>query len=234
MPEYLDSFHVKDTINFAHKSYTFWSLPKLQQIYPQIKNFPMGALILLENMLRHEDSTTTTKKMIENFIITTDASNITFHPGRVLLQDFTGVPAVVDLASMRESIAERGGDGKHLNPVIPVDLVIDHSLTVDNSGLPKALSLNMNREYERNKERYRFLKWGAHAFNNFRVIPPGFGICHQINLEYLSTVVRHEKKGENECLFFDTLVGADSHTTMVNGLSVLGWELVELQLRQPC
>jgi aconitate hydratase len=150
---------------------------------------------------------------------------ISFRPARVLMQDFTGVPAVVDLAAMRDAMTKLNADPTKINPLNPVDLVIDHSVMVDEFGTPRAFEANVEREYERNLERYRFLRWGSSAFNNFRVVPPGTGICHQVNLEYLAQTVwtAPEAEGGAEMAYPDTVVGTDSHTTMVNGLSVLGW-----------
>ncbi|HRE20194.1 MAG TPA: aconitase family protein, partial [Rhabdaerophilum sp.] len=149
---------------------------------------------------------------------------IQYRPARVLMQDFTGVPAVVDLAAMRDALAKLGADAEKINPLVPVDLVIDHSVMVDEFGNPKAFEQNVALEYERNMERYKFLKWGAQAFRNFRVVPPGTGICHQVNLEYLAQAVWTSEDASGATVAYpDTLVGTDSHTTMVNGLGVLGW-----------
>ncbi len=184
--------------------------------------------MLLENLLRHEDGRSVTSDDIRGVAEwlkeRTSDKEIAFRPARVLMQDFTGVPAVVDLAAMRDAMAALGGDPKKINPLAPVDLVIDHSVMVDAFGSDKAFQINVDREYERNGERYAFLRWGAGAFDNFRVVPPGTGICHQVNLEYLAQTVWTKKaNGGNPVAFPDTLVGTDSHTTMVNGLSVLGW-----------
>ena len=192
--------------------------------------------MLLENLLRFEDGRTVTKDDIQavvDWLATKGKSEreIAFRPARVLMQDFTGVPAVVDLAAMRDAMKQLGGDPKKINPLVPVDLVIDHSVIVDEFGTPKALKQNVALEYERNGERYDFLRWGQKAFENFRVVPPGTGICHQVNLEYLAQTVwtkreRSQRQGPlevQEVAYPDTLVGTDSHTTMVNGLAVLGW-----------
>ena len=188
--------------------------------------------VLLENLLRFEDGRSVTKTDIEGFVAWLDdkgsaGKEIGFRPARVLMQDFTGVPAVVDLAAMRDGVKALGGDAQKINPLVPVDLVIDHSVIVDEFGSPKAFARNVELEYERNQERYKFLKWGQLAFDNFRVVPPGTGICHQVNLEYLSQTVWTRKEtidgAEVEVAYPDTLVGTDSHTTMVNGLAVLGW-----------
>jgi aconitate hydratase len=182
----------------------------------------------LENLLRHEDGTTVKKTDIAAFADWLknggkSVKEINFRPARVLMQDFTGVPAVVDLAAMRDAMGALGGDAKKINPLVPVDLVIDHSVIVDNFGNASAFGANVKLEYERNLERYQFLRWGQMAFDNFRVVPPGTGICHQVNLEYLAQVVWTKKDGKETIAYPDTLVGTDSHTTMVNGLSVLGW-----------
>src|SRR3712207_3416002 len=186
--------------------------------------------VLLENLLRYEDGRTVTKADIEAMAAWLDnrgkaEKEIAYRPARVLMQDFTGVPAVVDLAAMRDAMKNLGGDPRRINPQVPVDLVIDHSFVTDEFGTPLALSQNVELEYQRNMERYRFLKWGQTAFANFSVVPPGTGICHQVNLEFLSQTIwsrRNEVDG-TEVAYPDTLVGTDSHTTMVNGLSVLGW-----------
>ncbi len=190
---------------------------------------PAVLKVVLENMLRFEDGRTVSTDDIKAF--SDWAANggkvereIAYRPARVLLQDFTGVPAVVDLAAMRDAIISLGGDPEKINPLNPVDLVIDHSVMVDEFGNPRAFQLNVDREYERNGERYEFLKWGQGAFDNFRVVPPGTGICHQVNLEYLAQAVWTDKDQNGvEVAYPDTLVGTDSHTTMVNGMAVLGW-----------
>ena len=182
----------------------------------------------MENLLRNEDGRSVTK---EDIVATAKwaetkgkaKTEIGFRPARVLMQDFTGVPAVVDLAAMRDGMNALGGDPRKINPLVPVDLVIDHSVIVDAFGNESAFAHNVELEYERNGERYNFLKWGQSAFDNFRVVPPGTGICHQVNLEYLSQVVWTRDVGSETIAYPDTLVGTDSHTTMVNGLSVLGW-----------
>ena len=188
---------------------------------------PVSLKVLLENLLRHEDGRTVTEAdvaAVPAWLDTrTSSREIAFRPARTLLQDFTGVPAVVDLAAMREAMAALGGDPRRINPLAAVDLVIDHSVMVDSFGSGEAFAANVKREFERNRERYSFLHWGARAFDNFRVVPPGTGICHQVNLEYLSRTVWTRSEGDSTLAFPDTLVGTDSHTTMVNGLSVLGW-----------
>ena len=183
--------------------------------------------MLLENVLRFEDGATTTvedaRAIAEWAQSGTSAKEVPFRPSRILMQDFTGVPAVVDLAAMRDGIIALGGQPDRVNPLIPVDLVIDHSVMVDVAGTETALHDNVELEFARNGERYRFLRWGSQAFENFRVVPPGTGICHQVNLEYLSQTVWTAKIKNEEFAYPDTLFGTDSHTTMVNGIGVLGW-----------
>ena len=217
-----------DKIELDTSVYSFFSLQKLSAIENfDISYIPISARILLENLLRSVAKEQATQDQIKNFIkkvlITKDSKDLLcempFFPARVLMQDFTGVPAVVDLASMRDALFAIGGDPSKINPKIPVDLVIDHSVQVATYGNDSALSINTKIEMENNSERYEFLKWGQEALENFRVVPPGNGICHQVNLEYLASVVCIEK-GE---IYSDTVVGTDSHTTMINGLSVLGW-----------
>lgn len=219
-----DSFQTKTTLKVGNKSYSIFNLQKIN--HPNIKKLPNSLKVLLENLLRHEDGLNVTAEDI-NAILTLDKKSLTreisFFPARVLMQDFTGVPAVVDLAAMRDAVKKLGGDPKKINPLTPVDLVIDHSVTVDHYGTNKSFQENVKLEFERNKERYVFLKWGQNAFDNFRVVPPGTGICHQVNLEYLAKTVWTSKLKDETFAYPDTLVGTDSHTTMVNGLSVLGW-----------
>jgi aconitate hydratase len=233
----IDSFKCRKTLNVGAKKYVIYSLTQAEKNgLTGISALPYSMKVLLENLLRAEDGATVTKKDIEAFVGWLKdkgkaGKEIAFRPARVLMQDFTGVPAVVDLAAMRDAMKALGGNPQKINPLVPVDLVIDHSVIVDEFGSNKALKQNVDLEYARNGERYRFLKWGQQAFKNFRVVPPGTGICHQVNLEYLSQTVwtRKEKvtKGKKtetvEVAYPDTLVGTDSHTTMVNGLSVLGW-----------
>ena len=190
---------------------------------------PAALKVVLENMLRFEDGKTVSVDDIKAFSVWAENGGknpreIAYRPARVLMQDFTGVPAVVDLAAMRDGIVALGGDAEKINPLTPVDLVIDHSVMIDEYGNPRAFAMNVEREYERNLERYTFLKWGQSAFDNFKVVPPGTGICHQVNLEYLAQTVWTDKDQNGvEVAYPDTLVGTDSHTTMVNGLAVLGW-----------
>ncbi|WP_336814604.1 aconitate hydratase AcnA [Bosea sp. MMO-172] len=229
----LDSFKARRTLTAGGKTYTYYSLPDAEKNgLPGISKLPFSMKVLLENLLQFEDGRSVTKADIEGFVAWLDdkgtaGKEIGFRPARVLMQDFTGVPAVVDLAAMRDGVKALGGDPQKINPLVPVDLVIDHSVIVDEFGTPKALSQNVELEYERNAERYKFLKWGQGAFDNFRVVPPGTGICHQVNLEYLAQTVWTRKETidgvEVEVAYPDTVVGTDSHTTMVNGLAVLGW-----------
>ena len=224
----LNSFGSKVTLRIAGKDYTIYRLRALQECgIAKVQRLPFSIRVLLENLLRNEDGKNVTRKDIER-LATWDPTRkgeneIAFTPARVLLQDFTGVPAVVDLAAMREAMVKMGGDPKKINPLQPVDLVIDHSVQTDFSGTSDAFAKNVSREFERNQERYQFLKWGQQAFANFRVVPPATGIIHQVNLEYLSPVIFSRKEGGKTFLYPDTLVGTDSHTTMINGLGVLGW-----------
>ncbi len=225
----LDSFKCRRTLEVDGKAYDYFSLKEAEANgLIGIANLPFSLKVLLENLLRYEDGRTVTADDIHAmaFWLQERKSDreIAFRPARVLMQDFTGVPAVVDLAAMRDAMAALGGDPHKINPLAPVDLVIDHSVMVDAFGSDRAFQINVDREYERNGERYAFLRWGAGAFDNFRVVPPGTGICHQVNLEYLAqTVWTRQANGGAPVAFPDTLVGTDSHTTMVNGLSVLGW-----------
>jgi aconitate hydratase len=222
-----DSFGAKDTLSVSGRDYEIFRLDALQDRH-DVARLPYSLKVLLENALRLEDGDSVTEKDVET-IASWDAAaepseEIPFQPARVLMQDFTGVPAIVDLAAMRDAIDELGADPSRINPLVPVDLVIDHSVQVDAFGNPRAFDINADRDYERNRERYAFLRWGQQAFDNFRVVPPATGICHQVNLEYLSQVV-FSREGEDgpAQAYPDTLVGTDSHTTMVNGLGVLGW-----------
>jgi aconitate hydratase len=226
----LDSFKCRKTLKVGSKNYVYYSLPDAESHgLKGISKLPSSMKVLLENLLRHEDGRTVTKEDIQAVAawLKTRRSDreIAFRPARVLMQDFTGVPAVVDLAAMRDAMKNLGGDPRRINPLVPVDLVIDHSVIVNFFGSNSAFKKNIDEEYKQNEERYTFLKWAQQAFDNFRVVPPDTGICHQINLEYLSQTVFVGKEGEKEeaVAYPDTLVGTDSHTTMVNGLSVLGW-----------
>ncbi len=222
-----DSLKAKKTLIVGGKPYSIYSLKAAETHYGDLSRLPVSLKVLLENLLRFEDGRSVKTDDIKAFADWLkegkSCREIAYRPARVLMQDFTGVPAVVDLAAMRDAMKALGHDPEKINPLAPVDLVIDHSVMVDYFGGPTAFAKNVDREYERNGERYQFLKWGQGAFDNFRVVPPGTGICHQVNLEYLAqTVWTREVKGETYA-YPDTLVGTDSHTTMVNGLSVLGW-----------
>jgi aconitate hydratase A / 2-methylisocitrate dehydratase len=225
----LDSFKCRRTLDVDGRAYDYFDLKEAEANGLEgIASLPYSLKVLLENLLRHEDGRTVTADDIRGIAEwlgeRKSEREIAFRPARVLMQDFTGVPAVVDLAAMRDAMATLGGDPRKINPLAPVDLVIDHSVMVDAFGSDRAFQFNVDKEYERNLERYAFLRWGATAFDNFRVVPPGTGICHQVNLEYLSQTVWTKKaNGGDPMAFPDTLVGTDSHTTMVNGLSVLGW-----------
>ncbi len=231
MPTSLNSFNSRQTLTVGDKHYVYYSLPEAEKAgLTGVSKLPFSLRVLLENLLRFEDGRTVKKADIQGMAEWLDNKGkadkeIAFRPARVLMQDFTGIPAVVDLAAMRDAMKTLGGDPRKINPIVPVDLVIDHSVIVDEFGTPKAFAKNVELEYSRNGERYKFLKWGQIAFNNFSVVPPGTGICHQVNLEYLSqTVWTNRVEAEPvEYAYPDTLVGTDSHTTMVNGLSVLGW-----------
>ncbi len=223
-----NSFKSLKSIKINNKNYKYFSLVEAEKNgLKGISNLPKSLKVLLENLLRYEDDLSVTKDQIEAIQkwLKEKKSNteIAYRPARVLLQDYTGIPAVADLAAMREAVKKKNKDPNTINPLSAVDLVIDHSVQVDQSAKPDSFEKNVDIEFKRNGERYSFLKWGQQAFNNFRIVPPGTGICHQVNLEYLSKVVWSEKYKEDEYLFPDTLVGTDSHTTMVNGLSVLGW-----------
>ncbi|WP_170331024.1 aconitate hydratase AcnA [Ruegeria arenilitoris] len=226
-----DTAKTRRSLSVNGKSISYYSIPAAQEAgLGDFSKLPAALKVVLENMLRFED---------DGFSVSVDdikafgewganggknPREIAYRPARVLMQDFTGVPAVVDLAAMRDGIKALGGDAQKINPLNPVDLVIDHSVMIDEFGNPRAFQMNVDREYERNMERYQFLKWGQNAFNNFRVVPPGTGICHQVNLEYLAqTVWTDTDQSGEEVAYPDTLVGTDSHTTMVNGMAVLGW-----------
>ncbi len=220
----VNSFKTLDQFSYNGKKYIFYSLSKLEDDFPKIKNLPKSKKILIENLLRLEDGKGVNKDLIENVLENPEKKHeIFFLPSRVLMQDFTGVPAVADLAAMRDAVSKKGGNPSKVNPMSQVDLVIDHSVMVDYFASPNAYQKNVDMEFGRNAERYEFLKWGQQAFKNFRVIPPGTGICHQVNLEYLAQVVWSKELGDKNLLYPDTLVGTDSHTTMVNALGVLGW-----------
>ncbi|MBM3543648.1 MAG: aconitate hydratase AcnA [Alphaproteobacteria bacterium] len=225
----LDSFKCRRSLKVGKRVYDYFDLKEAEANGLEgIGSLPFSLKVLLENLLRHEDGRSVTAddiRAMADWLKTRKSDReIAFRPARVLMQDFTGVPAVVDLAAMRDAMAHLGGDPQKINPLAPVDLVIDHSVMVDAFGSDRAFQFNVDKEYERNLERYAFLRWGAGAFDNFRVVPPGTGICHQVNLEYLAqTVWTKEANGAGTLAYPDTLVGTDSHTTMVNGLAVLGW-----------
>ncbi|WP_118132554.1 aconitate hydratase AcnA [Oceanicella sp. SM1341] len=225
-----DTSKTRRELSVGGKTYAYYSIPAAQEAgLGDFTRLPAALKVVLENMLRFEDGKTVTVDDIKAFSEWADKGGknpreIAYRPARVLMQDFTGVPAVVDLAAMRDAMVALGGDPEKINPLNPVDLVIDHSVMVDEFGNPRAFQMNVEREYERNGERYEFLKWGQGAFNNFRVVPPGTGICHQVNLEYLGQTVWTDQDQDGvEVAYPDTLVGTDSHTTMVNGLAILGW-----------
>ncbi|MGI6855985.1 aconitate hydratase AcnA [Mesorhizobium sp. 1B3] len=230
MSKSLDSFNSRKTLKVGDAEYVYYDLVEAEKNgLTGIAQLPYSMKVLLENLLRNEDGRSVTKESIQAVAgWLTDRGKagveIAYRPARVLMQDFTGVPAVVDLAAMRDGIKALGGDPEKINPLVPVDLVIDHSVIVDEFGTPMAFARNVELEYERNGERYRFLKWGQQAFRNFRVVPPGTGICHQVNLEYLGQVVWTNTGEDGDIVAYpDTCVGTDSHTTMINGLGVLGW-----------
>jgi aconitate hydratase len=222
----MNSFGAKSTLSVDGRDYEIFWLDALQEKY-DVARLPYALKILLENLLRNEDGRTVQPEDVEalaRWVATDEPSReIAYTPARVLLQDFTGVPAVVDLAAMRDAMRDLGGDPGRINPLQPAELVIDHSVQVDEFASRRAFAFNAEREFERNRERYAFLRWGAQAFDNFAVVPPDTGICHQVNLEYLARVVFGGDGGERPQAYPDTLVGTDSHTTMVNGLGVLGW-----------
>ena len=224
-----NSFGSRGTLEVGKRKFEIHRLSALEKLGLAPGRLPFSLRILLENLLRHEDGKSVKEADIRALCAwdpkAEPSYEIAFMPARVLLQDFTGVPAVVDLAAMRAAVQTLGGDPKQINPLLPAELVIDHSVQVDEYGKPEALSLNAQIEFSRNKERYAFLRWGQSAFRNFAVVPPDTGIVHQVNLEYLARVVftGDESKGEPVQAYPDTLVGTDSHTTMINGLGVLGW-----------
>ncbi len=222
-----DSLKTRKTLKVGNKSYAYYSLKAAEKTLGDLSRLPYSLKVLLENLLRYEDGRSVTVddvKAVGQWLKDRRSDReIAYRPARVLMQDFTGVPAVVDLAAMRDAMQKLGGDTKKINPLSPVDLVIDHSVMVDYSASGGAFKKNVDLEYERNGERYAFLRWGQFAFDNFRVVPPGTGICHQVNTEYLAQTVWTGMDGKTEVAYPDTLVGTDSHTTMVNGLAVLGW-----------
>src|SRR5215831_16900804 len=218
----INSFGAADTLRAGSTGYRIFRLDALERRgFPKVARLPFSIKALLENLLRHEDGRRVTAADIEAVASGRAGSKeISFMPARVLLQDFTGVPCAVDLAAIREALVALGADPRKANPLLPADLVIDHSVQVDQFGSPTAFNANALLEYQRNRERYSFLRWAQTAFEDFRVVPPDTGIVHQVNLEYLASVVFRNAKGE---AYPDTLVGTDSHTTMINGLGVVGW-----------
>ncbi|MEO1256212.1 MAG: aconitase family protein, partial [Bacteroidota bacterium] len=220
MPQ--DFFEIEKQLPTQLGASKYFSIFDLAKKRPEVKKLPYSIRILLENAIRNYDAFAVTEEHLEtilNWKETAGKKDIPYSPARVLMQDFTGVPAVVDIASIRAEVARKGKDTSKTNPVVPADMVIDHSVVVDHFGTADSYEKNVKLEYERNEERYKLLKWGQQAFSNFSVVPPGMGICHQVNLEYLAKGVI-ERDGY---LFPDTLVGTDSHTPMVNGIGVLGW-----------
>lgn len=223
----INSFNALQTLTVGSSNYQIFSLTQAEKKLGDIAKLPKSLKVLLENLLRFEDQLSVKTEHIyalaEWLKTRTSDQEIQYRPARVLMQDFTGVPAVVDLAAMRAAMAEAGGDPEKINPLSPVDLVIDHSVMVDHFADDQAFEENVQIEMQRNGERYQFLRWGQSAFNNFSVVPPGTGICHQVNLEYLAQAVWLGEDNGQTFAFPDTLVGTDSHTTMINGLGVLGW-----------
>ncbi|MGE3920527.1 MAG: aconitate hydratase AcnA [Gammaproteobacteria bacterium] len=221
------SFNALQKLSVNNQTYDYYSIPETEKKLGSVKHLPVSLKILLENLLRFEDGSTVTSDDIKAIVDWQKEKKshreIAFRPARVLMQDFTGVPAVVDLAAMRDAMVKLGGNPDRINPLVPVDLVIDHSVQVDKFGGPNAFTANTAIEMDRNRERYEFLRWGQKAFANFQVVPPGTGICHQVNLEYLAKAVWTKNIDGHVQAFPDTLVGTDSHTTMINGLGVLGW-----------
>ena len=222
-----DSLNTLSSLDAGGKTFHYYSLPKAAYTLGDLHRLPFSLKVLMENLLRNEDGTTVDQSHIDAMVQWLkdrhSETEIQFRPARVLMQDFTGVPGVVDLAAMREAVKSAGKDPAMINPLSPVDLVIDHSVMVDRFGDASSFRDNVTIEMERNQERYEFLRWGQQAFDNFRVVPPGTGICHQVNLEYLGKTVWHKEQGGKTIAYPDTLVGTDSHTTMINGLGILGW-----------
>src|SRR4051812_38389058 len=221
----IDSFKTRSTLKLAGTDYQIFNLAALGP--DRVARLPYSLKVLLENLLRFEDGVNVTRADIEALLEwdpkAPPSHEISFTPARVIMQDFTGVPCIVDLAAMREAITRLGGQADQVNPLAPAELVIDHSVQVDEYGTPQALAANNRIEFERNAERYAFLRWGQSAFRNFKVVPPNTGIVHQVNLEFLGRVVFEVNTNGVRQAYPDTLVGTDSHTTMINGLGVLGW-----------
>ena len=224
----LNSFGTRSELRSGNQTIEYYSLPALEKAgFPGVSRLPYSLKILLENLLRREDDAfvkaADIRALAQWDAVAKKEQEISFMPARVLLQDFTGVPCVVDLAAMRDAIIALGGNPDRVNPLQPVELVIDHSVQVDYFGRADAFALNAELEFSRNRERYAFLRWGQDAFNNFKVVPPDTGIVHQVNIEFLARVVFSETVNGKTVAYPDTLVGTDSHTTMVNGLGVVGW-----------
>ena len=235
MPE--NSFDARADLEVGGRTYEIYRLDALQSTY-DVARLPFSLKVLLENVLRNEDGVGVRGEDVEA-IATWDhtaepSKEIAFTPARVVMQDFTGVPAVVDLAAMRDAMADLGGDPNRINPLVPAELVIDHSVQVDAFGTRDAFRINAEKEFERNRERYAFLRWGQGAFEGFKVVPPDTGIVHQVNLEYLGQVVFSREVDGVTQAYPDTLVGTDSHTTMINGLGVLGWVSAASRRRPRC
>src|SRR5690606_26395797 len=223
---YQDRYAIARTLESGGRRYRYFSLPELEKTFPGIGRLPFSIRVLLEAAVRQFDGRAITEdhiRQIASWATADKNREIPFIPARIVLQDFTGVPVVVDLAAMRDTVRRAGGDPKKINPLVPVDLVIDHSVMVDAFGTADALQINMDLEFERNEERYRFLRWAQTAFDNFRAVPPATGIVHQVNLEYLASVAATKTVDGETWVFPDSLVGTDSHTTMINGLGVVGW-----------
>ncbi len=234
-----DFFGAKANLKTKSGSYRIYRLDKLESAgLCQLAKLPFSIRILLENLLRNCDDYSVTQKDVKNLAgwspKLAEPTEIPFKPARVILQDFTGVPAVVDLAAMRSAMSKLGGDPAKINPTVPVDLVIDHSVQVDHFGTGNALDLNNKLEFYRNMERYEFLRWGQKAFKNFQIVPPATGIVHQVNLEFLAKGVWVGQEDGTPTAYPDTLVGTDSHTTMINGLGVVGWESAASKPRRSC
>src|SRR5437660_1352 len=229
MSTHNDVFHARTRLEGVASSIFYYRLDTLKERGINLDRLPFTVKIILENTLRHAGGELVSEQDVLTLArwqpgsASHSEAEYPFMPGRVLLQDFTGVPAVADLAAMRSAMARMGGDPQKVNPLVPADLVIDHSVQVDQFGSALSFARNVEREYERNSERYGLLRWGQQAFSNFRVVPPGTGIVHQVNLEYLASVVMTNEEHSETVAFPDTLVGTDSHTTMINGLGVLGW-----------
>ncbi len=223
-----DIFDARATLSTPHGEYIYFRLSRLEELgLTNLERLPFSIRVMLEAVLRQCNEQETTSQDVRNLAAwqpnVTNRPVMPFQPARVVMQDFTGVPAVVDLAAMRTAMRRMGGDPHLINPLVPVDLVIDHSVQVDFFALPDSLARNTELEFQRNQERYNFLRWGQKAFNNFRVVPPATGIVHQVNLEYLAQVVVVKELDGQKLAYPDTLVGTDSHTTMINGLGVIGW-----------